>query len=113
MALSDPALPSRLPSVTGVSAKLTAKHFDRLMSEGWHEHTWTVTAFYPAEPLRDGRSLISSLRMLLDTLPNVEGALPESLWAGEDIARTVAQLLSGCIGARVTRPEGYEAWVWL
>lgn len=100
-------------SVTGVTAELTAKHLDPLMNEGLHEHTWTVTAFYPAEPLRDGRALKAGLVQLLAHLPDAEGVLPPAMWAGEAIAANVAQLLGGCIGARVTRPEGFEAWVWL
>jgi hypothetical protein len=108
-------LPQRaeLRGWTGVTELLTAKHFDALMGEGLHEHVWSVTALYPSEPLRDGRALKASLRMLLDALPDAHGVLPASLWSGEAIAGQVAQLLGGCIGARVTRPEGFEAWVWL
>lgn len=98
-----------MPPCTGVTELLTAMHVDPVMDEGLHEHTWTVTAFYPIEPRRDGRAMKAALRTLLDALPSV---LPPELWAGEDIARSVL-VLANCIGARVTRPEGYEAWVWL
>lgn len=97
-------------SLSGFTELLTAKHHDPVMDEGLHEHTWAVTAFYPAEPLRDGRAMKAGLRQLLDSLPPV---LPPELWSSEALARTVAQLLAGCIGCRVTRPEGFEAWIWL
>jgi hypothetical protein len=100
-------------SVTGVTVPFTAKHVDPVMAEGLHGHTWVVTAFWPAEPLRDGRCLKAMLATLLEALPDVEGVLPAELWSGEDIARTVARLLAGCVGARVTRSEGFEAWIWL
>lgn len=100
-------------NVTGVTALLTAKHVDPVMDEGLHGHVWSVTAFWPAEPHRDGRCLMAMLSTLLAALPDAEGVLPPDLWSGEDIARTVARLLAGCVGARVTRPEGFEAWFWL
>lgn len=93
---------------TGVTELLTASHVDPLLGEGLHEHTWSVTAFYPSDPPRDGRALKAALRLFLDALPTV---LPPELWAGEDIAKSVL-VLANCIGARVTRPEGFEAWVW-
>lgn len=96
---------------SGVTEALTARHTDLLMDEGEHEHTWLVTTFYPSHPPRDMRSQKAALRQVLD---NWQGTtLPANLWAAEDLARTVAQLLANCIGARVTRPEGFEAWVWL
>jgi hypothetical protein len=98
-------------AVTGVTELLTAKHRDPVMDEGLHEHTWAITAFYPATPLRDGRALKVGLRDLLDHLPGTDGVLP--WWSGEEIAQHVAELLDGCIGCRVTRPEGFEAVVWL
>ncbi len=103
----------RPPDLTGVTAQLTAKHVDPILDERLHGHTWAVTAFWPAEPRRDGRCLMAALSQLLAALPDKEGVLPSDLWAGEDLARRVAQLLVGCVGARVTRPEGYEAWIWL
>lgn len=95
---------------SGVTAQLTAKHFDPIMDEGLHEHTWTVTAFFPSEPPRDGRALKAGLTKLLKAFPDADGVLPPDLWSGEAIAARVAQLLAWCIGARVTRPEGFEAW---
>lgn len=101
-------------NVSGFTERLTAKHLDPLMDEGLHEHTWSVTAFWPTKPVRDGRALKAALRMLLDALPDADGVLPRELWSGEDMAEHVSRLLlnMGCIGARVTRPEGFEAWAW-
>lgn len=97
-----------LKGVTGVTESLTARHTDPLGDEGEHEHTWHVTAYYSSEPFRDGRALKAALRNLLDAFPPV---LPRELWAGEDIAKRVL-LLPACIGARVWRPEGFEAWAF-
>lgn len=96
-------------NLTGVTEFLTAKHLDLILGEGLHEHTWTVTAYYPSKPLRDGRALKASLRVLLESLPGPDGVLPPELWAGEAIAERVLTL-TGCVGASVVRPEGFEAW---
>lgn len=98
-------------SYTAVTEELTAKHRDPVMDEGLHAHTWVVTTFYPLRPLRDGRALKATLRVLLNALPDENGVLP--YWSGEELALHVAQLLGGCIGCRVTRAEGFEAMVWL
>jgi len=95
--------------LTGVTEHLTAKHTDLILNEGTHEHTWAVTAYYPSEPFRDGRSLKAALRALLDALPGPDGVLPPELWAGEAIARRVL-LLANVVGVSVKRPEGFEAW---
>lgn len=108
----DARVAARPATLTGVTETFTAKHRDPVMDEGLHEHTWAVTAFYPAEPFRDGRCMKMALREVLSHL-QVDGILPPELWSGEAIAATVARLLANCIGARVTRPEGFEAWVWL
>lgn len=97
--------------LTGVTELLTAQHRDLILDEGLHAHAWTVTAYYPSEPLRDGRALKAALRTLLDALPDADGTLPPELWAGEAIAARV-MLLVGCVGASVTRPEGFEAWTF-
>ena len=98
--------------VSGFTETLTAKHVDPPLGEGEHEHTWAVTVFYPSIPPRDGRALKAGLRMFLDALPDAAGVLPPDLWSGEALADRML-LLEGVIGARVTRPEGYEAEVWL
>lgn len=108
-----PNAPSPAEFYSGFTEFLTAKHTDPIFNEGLHAHRWAVTIFYPAEPLRDGRAMKAGLRQLLDALPDADGVLPPSLWSGEAIAQTVAQLLAGCIGCRVSRPEGFEATVWL
>ena len=43
-------------NVSGVTASMTARHTDPYMDEGTHQHTWNVTAFYPAEPFQIGRA---------------------------------------------------------
>ncbi len=91
---------------TGVSTFFTRRHIDPLGLEGEHEHTWCITAWWPGEPLRDGRALKAGLTMLLDALPET---LPGELWSGEAIARRVA-LLVGVIRVEVDREaEGYHA----
>ncbi len=104
-------MPMRWSGLTGVSETLTAMHTDPTMKEGTHEHTWTVTVFYPSEPFRDGRALKDGLRVFLDALPR-SGVLGPDLWSGENIARA-ALILSNTVAVRVTRPEGYEAWAWV
>lgn len=96
-------------NLTGVTELLRAKHRDLILDEGLHEHVWTVTAYYPSKPFRDGRALKAALRCLLDALPDAEGALPPELWSGEAIAERV-MVLANCVGASVIRPEGFEAW---
>lgn len=96
---------------SGVTLQLMARHIDPHLDEGEHEHVWSVTAFYPSEPFRDLRSQQAALATVLGAWQGT--TLPRELWAGEDLARAVAQLLANCIGTRVTRPEGFEAWVWL
>jgi hypothetical protein len=98
-------------SYSGVTVALTARHVDPHLDEGEHEHRWMVTAFYP---LADGVDLRCQRAALIQMLSIWQGTvLPPELWSGEAIARTVAQVLANCIGARVTRPEGFEAVVWL
>jgi hypothetical protein len=96
-------------NLTGVTETLRAKHRDLIMDEGLHEHVWTVTAYFPSKPLRDGRALKTALRTLLDALPDATGELPPELWSGEAIAERVL-MLANCVGASVIRPEGFEAW---
>ena len=96
-------------NLTGVTELLTAKHNDPIFNEGLHGHVWTVTAYWRSETFRDGRMLKGALRTLLDALPDADGVLPPELWSGEAIAQRVL-LLAECVGASVTRPEGFEAW---
>lgn len=99
-------------ALTGVTEYLSAEHDDPVGLEPRHAHIWAVTAFFPSEPFRDGRCLKGALRTVLDALP-ADGVLPPELASGEAIAAAVAHVLANCIGCRVTRPEGYEAVVWL
>jgi hypothetical protein len=98
-------------ALTGVTEALTAKHFDPVLQEGLHEHTWSVTAFYAATPFRDARALKVGLRDFLDHLPGPDGLLPPDLWSGEALAAAVL-VLEGTVGARVSRPEGFIAEAW-
>lgn len=86
--------------LTGVTEELTRKHTDPLGLEGVHSHCWTITAWWPAEPLRDGRALKASLRMLLDALPD---PLPAEFWAAERLADYV-MVLAGVVGVDIDRP---------
>lgn len=96
---------------SGVTLQLMAQHVDPHMDEGEHAHVWSVTAFYPSEPFRDLRSQQAALAEVLGVWQGTN--LPPELWSGEALATAVARLLANCIGCRVTRPEGFEAWVWL
>jgi hypothetical protein len=98
---------SKGAAISGVTESLTANHVDQILSEGLHEHTWTVTAYFPSIPFRDGRALKLALREMLDALPS-DGVLPDHLWSGEQIAQAVL-MLPWTIAVRVWRPEGYEA----
>lgn len=99
--------------MSGVTALMTARHTDPHMNEGTHEHTWHVTAFYPAVPFRDGRAIKAMLETVLSMLPDESGLLPDSLWSQENIARAVLRLMTGSVfGVRVTRSEGFETWIW-
>ena len=90
--------------LTGVTEELRGRHVDPLGLEGEHEHVWRVTAWWPGEPLRDGRALKAALRMLLDALPSV---LPSELWSAEAIAKHV-MVLANVVGVDVDRAEGFH-----
>ncbi len=98
--------------LTYVWADLTAWHTDPIMGEGRHSHTWRVTAFFNAEPFRDGRSLKASLSLILAAWEGQD--LPPELWAAEDLAAAVLQLHGNadCIGVRIEREEGFGAEAW-
>lgn len=101
-------------NVSGVTASMTALHTDPYMDEGTHQHTWVVTAFYAAEPFRDGRAIKAQLTAILANFPGKDGLLPAELWSQEDIAKTLLRLMSGnIVGIRITRAEGFETWAWL
>jgi hypothetical protein len=100
-------------NISGVTASMTAFHTDPYMNEGTHQHTWHVTAFYPAKPFRDGRAIKAMLGKVLSVLPDENGLLPDRLWSQEDIAKAVLQLMTGSVfGVRITREEGFETWIW-
>lgn len=103
-------MPNLPNSFSGVTVLLTASHTDPHMDEGTHEHTWAVTAFYPFARHVDLRSQRAALSLILRDLQGT--VLPPELWSGEALLRRVL-VLANCIGARVTRAEGYEAWLWL
>ncbi len=96
-------------ALTGVSASFTATHTDPHLGEGTHEHTWTVTAWFPSEPFRDGRALRAGLVTMLSAWDG--GHLPPELWSGEALAAAIMHLLVNCVGVDVSRPEGFHAKV--
>jgi hypothetical protein len=85
---------------TGVTAILAATH--RAADGSLHGHTWHVTTWTPAEPLRDAEALQARLDVLLKTWKASE--LPPALATGEAIAAAVAQLLGDCDRVLVERP---------
>lgn len=95
----------------GVSASFTARHLDPIMDEGEHEHTWTVTAWYPLEPFRDLRAQKTGLEEVLRAWPDAMGRLPDRLWSADQMARDLLQVLANCVGVDISRPEGFRAKV--
>lgn len=85
-------------SLSGVSFDLRAFHWDAIMDEGRHEHTWTLTAWWPSEPWRDGRALRHALQVVAEGLAPKDAAgarvLPSRLWSGEAIAGAILGLLT-------------------
>lgn len=77
--------------LSGATVNLTAYHLDATMDEGWHEHTWAVTAWARFPPWRDTRTLREALSALLEAIAPYDGAiqarrLPPEMWTGEAIA---------------------------
>lgn len=99
-------------TLTYVRADLTAWHTDPIMDEGRHLHTWRVRAYFDGSKFKDGRSLRASLMTILSAWQDKD--LPQSLWAGEDLAAAIMHLHgnSDCIGVTVEREEGFGAEVW-
>lgn len=93
------------------SAQLTASHRDLIMSVGLHEHTWTITVFWPSQPFRDLRSMREGLAAILHPFQGTE--LPPELWASEDIAAMVMGTMGVIVGVKVERPGIGGAGRWL
>lgn len=99
-------------NLSGVSYNLQAFHTDPIMDEGRHVHTWTITAWWPSEPWRDGRALGHALRVVCEGLApfgqddmREYRELPAELWSGEAIAAAVMALLTPApIRVDVSRP---------
>jgi hypothetical protein len=102
-------------NLSGVSVDLTALHLDPHLGEGWHFHTFTVTAWRKAEPWTDGRSARVALTEFLHAIaPDDDGVgrrLPPELWSNEAIGRAVLAL-GNVVKVNVDRP-GFHAEVWL
>ncbi len=92
-----------------VTITFTARHFDRTLDEGWHEHEWTVTAWRKPEPWTDGRAARAALDTLLRSIapPAADGVreLPPKFWSNEAIAKAVLTL-ANVIRVNVAR-EGF------
>lgn len=106
-------------NLSGVSYELQAFHIDPIMDEGEHVHTWTITAWWPSEPWRDGRALQHALSVVAEGLaPFGTGdmreyrKLPAELWSGEAIAAAVMSLLTPAPArVDVSRP-GFHVERW-
>jgi hypothetical protein len=100
--------------LSGVSWDLTAMHLDPHLDEGWHEHTFTVTAWRLAEPWTDGRAARMALRELLHSIaPEGDDGrrrLPPEMWSNEAIARACL-ILGNVVRVNVDRP-GFHAEAW-
>lgn len=85
-------------NLSGVSCELQAFHTDPIMDEGEHWHVWTIVAWWPSEPWRDGRALAHALTVVAEGLApygaNDARWLPKELWSGEAIAAAVMSLLT-------------------
>lgn len=94
-------------NLSGASINLTAFHFDAELAEGWHEHTWTITAWWPPTPWRDGRAMAGALRTATESLVRIDDegrrCLPVALWSNEAVARTLL-VLANVVRIDVDRP---------
>ncbi len=101
-------------NLSGVSVTFNAYHFDPILHEGRHEHTFTVTAWRKSEPWTDGRSMASALQQLIDSIAPMERdetrQLPPDLWSNEALGRAVL-ILGNVVKVNVDRP-GFQAEVW-
>lgn len=100
-------------NLSGASIEFTAQHFDALLNEGWHEHVWTITAWWLSEPFRDGRSVRAALLSLMESCVVIDGGqrrLPPHMWSNEEICRAVGTL-ANVVKVTVDRP-GFHAEFW-
>jgi len=82
-------------NLSGASVNVTAWHLDGELDEGWHEHVWTITAWWPAVPWRDGRAIAGAIRTATETCISAEDGIrrwPAAMWTNESIARTLLVL---------------------
>lgn len=102
-------------NLSGASVQFTAHHFDAVLEEGWHEHTWTVTVWWPMVPWRDGRSMREGLAATLESFITLDDegrrCLPVALWSNEALARQLRPL-ANIAKINVDRP-GFHAEVWV
>jgi hypothetical protein len=89
-------------NVAGAAVDLVAYHTDPIGDEGRHQHTWTVTAWKPAEPWFDLRALREALKAVLQAIAP-GGELPPELWSSEAIARVVF-IIEGVVRVTIDRP---------
>lgn len=94
-----------------VKVALSAFHTDPNRDEGRHRHTWRVRACFPAKPFRDTRDLTDDLK---ERIAHLQGSdLPRAIWATEDLALVVLNLLGDrCFGVELTREDGSDGDVW-
>jgi hypothetical protein len=106
-------------NLSGVSFDLQAFHTDPIMDEGEHVHTWTITAWWPSDPWRDGRALAHALSVVCEGLAPFGAGdmreyrkLPPDLWSGEALAEAVMGLLTPApLRVNVSRP-GFHVERW-
>lgn len=96
---------------SGVTVRLTARHLDATLGEGWHVHDFDVTIWRKGEPWTDGRSPEGALETLLNAIAPVAAdgvrELPPEMWSNEAILRACSTL-ANVTEAHVNRP-GYHA----
>lgn len=99
-----------MEDLSWASAELRARHVDPHFDEGEHEHTWTVTVFWPSEPFRNLLAMRSGLEAILHPFQGT--TLPPALWSSEDIAKMVLGVMNVIVGVKVDRPGigGAERW---
>lgn len=101
-------------NLSGVSFTFNAHHFDPIMHEGKHEHTWTVTIWRKSEPWTDGRSALAALETFIDAIAPMQRdetrQLPQELWTNEALARA-ALVLGNVVRVNVDR-KGFHAEAW-
>lgn len=102
-------------NLSGASIDFTAYHLDVNLDEGWHEHTWSITVWWPMEPFRDGRTSREALRSVMESVVQIDGegrrCLPPEFWSNEALCRLLS-ILANVVKITIDRP-GFRVEFWV